>query len=150
MGFRDEDGYIQVTDRKRGIIVNSGGDNVSPQRVEGFLTLQPEISQAMVYGDKRPHLVALVVPEEEFLKDWAGRTGKPVNLAEVSGDDGLHGEIAAAIDRVNAELAAIERVRRFIVADETFEIENGLMTPSMKIRRHMIKNIYGESLDALY
>ena len=150
IGFRDDDGYIQITDRKRDIIVNSSGDNVSPQRVEGFLTLQPEISQAMVYGDKRPHLVALVVPEEEFLKDWAGRAGKPVDLAEVAGDDGLHGEIAAAIDRVNEELAAIERVRRFMVANETFAIENGLMTPSMKIRRHMIKNIYGEALDALY
>src|SRR5690606_20287546 len=63
VGLIDADGFIQITDRKKDIIVNSGGDNVSPQRVEGFLTLQPEIHQAMVYGDKRPYLVALIVPD---------------------------------------------------------------------------------------
>ena len=65
VGRLDDDGYIQITDRKKDIIVNSGGDNISPQRVEGLLTLQSEIAQAMVYGDRRPHLVALLVPDPE-------------------------------------------------------------------------------------
>src|SRR5690606_26458922 len=68
---RDEDGYIEITDRKKDIIVVSGGDTLSPQRVEGFLTLQPEIAQAMVYGDKRPYLVGLIVPDQTFLTAWA-------------------------------------------------------------------------------
>ena len=145
-----EDGYIQITDRKKDIIINSGGDNISPQRIEGILTLQPEIGQAMVYGDQRPHLVALVVPDEEYLVEWAKRTGKSGRLAEVVGDGGLREEISAAVDRVNSDLAVIERVRKFIVAGDTFTIENGLMTPSMKIRRYKIKDIYSEKLDALY
>src|SRR5690606_33608778 len=64
IGVFDEDGYLSITDRKKDIIVNSGGDNIAPQRVEGFLTLEREIAQAMVYGDKRPYLVALLVPDE--------------------------------------------------------------------------------------
>ena len=82
IGEIDSDGYIKITDRKKDIIVNSGGDNVSPQRVEGFMTVEPEIAQAMVYGDKRPHLVALVVPDEEFARDWGRSRGKPVRVAE--------------------------------------------------------------------
>jgi long-chain acyl-CoA synthetase len=150
VGHQDEDGYIQITDRKKDIIINSGGDNISPQRIEGILTLQPEIGQAMVYGDQRPHLVALVVPDEEYLVEWAKRTGKSGRLAEAVGDGGLRQEISAAVDRVNSDLAVIERVRKFIVAGDTFTIENGLMTPSMKIRRYKIKDIYSEKLDALY
>lgn len=150
VGHQDEDGYIQITDRKKDIIINSGGDNISPQRIEGILTLQPEIGQAMVYGDQRPHLVALVVPDEEYLVEWAKRTGKSGRLAEAVGDGGLREEISAAVDRVNSDLAVIERVRKFIVAGDTFTIENGLMTPSMKIRRYKIKDIYSEKLDALY
>src|SRR3546814_8455003 len=79
----DGDGYLQITDRKKDIIVNSGGDNVAPQRVEGFLALQPEIGQAMVYGDRRPYLVALIVPDTDFAAEWARRRGRsPQSLAD--------------------------------------------------------------------
>ena len=74
IGEIDEDGYLMITDRKKDIIVNSGGDNIAPQRIEGFLTLQPEIAQAMVYGDKKPNLVALIVPDPDFLSDWRRKT----------------------------------------------------------------------------
>jgi long-chain acyl-CoA synthetase len=98
-----------------------------------MLTLQPEIAQAMVYGDRRPYLVALLVPDAEFeqLPDMEQR-------------------LRAALDRVNAELSVIEKVRRFIIADESFSIDNEQLTPSMKIRRHVLKAAYGERLDALY
>jgi len=133
VGHADEKGRIVITDRKKDLIVNDKGDNVSPQRVEGMLTLQPEILQAMVYGDRRPHLVALLVPDPEFaaLPDLQQRLGK-------------------AVDRVNADLSVIERIRRFIVADSGFTIENEQLTPSLKIRRHVIKQAYGERLEALY
>jgi long-chain acyl-CoA synthetase len=133
VGHLDGKGRIVITDRKKDLIVNDKGDNVSPQRVEGMLTLQPEIAQAMVYGDRRPHLVALLVPDPEF----AGATD-------------LQQRLSKAVDRVNAELSVLERVRRFTVADEPFTIDNEQLTPSMKIRRHVLKQQYGERLDALY
>jgi long-chain acyl-CoA synthetase len=133
IGRFDDRGRIAITDRKRDILVNDKGDNVSPQRIEGMLTLHPEIAQAMVYGDRRPHLVALLVPDPE-----------------IAADSDLRERLEQAVDRVNADLSVIERIRRFIVADEPFAIENEQLTPSMKIRRHAIAKIYSDRLDALY
>jgi long-chain acyl-CoA synthetase len=133
VGHFDEQGRIVITDRKKDILVNDKGDNVSPQRIEGMLTLQPEIAQAMVYGDRRPHLVALLVPDPD-----------------VATEPDLHQRLQAAVDRVNADVSVIEKVRRFILADEPFGIENEQLTPSLKIRRHVISKVYGERLAALY
>jgi long-chain acyl-CoA synthetase len=133
VGHFDEKGRIVITDRKKDLIVNDKGDNIAPQRVEGMLTLQGEIAQAMVYGDRRPHMVALLVPD-----------------AEIASAPDLHQRLQRAVDRVNADLSVIERIRRFIVADEPFSIENEQLTPSMKIRRHVIGKIYGDRLDTLY
>ncbi len=138
VGHLDEKGRIVITDRKKDLIVNDKGDNVAPQRVEGMLTLQPEILQAMIHGDRRPHLVALLVPDPEELK------------AIRNDPEALHAALGRAVDRVNAELSIIEKVRRFILADEPFSVENEMLTPSLKIRRHVIAAQYGERLDALY
>jgi long-chain acyl-CoA synthetase len=138
VGHLDDKGRIVITDRKKDLIVNDKGDNVSPQRVEGMLTLQPEIAQAMIYGDRRPHLVALLVPDLEELKRLK------------NDPDALQKALGRAVDRVNAELSVIEKIRRFIVADEAFTVENEEMTPSLKIRRHVIGKRYGDRLDALY
>ena len=138
VGHLDDKNRIVITDRKKDLIVNDKGDNVSPQRVEGMLTLQSEIAQAMVYGDRRPHLVALLVPDPEL-------------VARHNGDEaGLTKALSKAVDRVNGDLNVIERVRRFIVADAGFTVENEQLTPSMKIRRHVIGQAYGERLDALF
>jgi len=150
IGVLDEDGYIKITDRKKDIIVNSGGDNVSPQRVEGILVFEPELSQAMVYGDKRPHLVAVLVPDEAFISSWAKENDRKADLSELSDSEKFHGRLREAIDRANARLSPLEQVRRFIVAEEGFTTENSLMTPSLKIRRHEIRKIYEERLEALY
>ena len=133
VGHFDAKGRIVITDRKKDLIVNDKGDNVSPQRIEGMLTLHPEIAQAMVYGDRRPHLVALLVPDPE-----------------VARTPDLQARLQRAVDRVNADVSVIEKVRRFILADEGFTIENEQLTPSLKIRRHVISHVYGERLDALY
>ena len=138
VGHVDDKGRIVITDRKKDLIVNDKGDNVAPQRVEGMLTLQPEILQAMVYGDRRPHLVALLVPDPEEMKRHR------------DDPEAMHRALSKAVDRVNAELSVIEKVRRFIVADEAFSVDNEMLTPSMKIRRHIIGKTYGEQLDALY
>jgi long-chain acyl-CoA synthetase len=138
VGHLDDKGRIVITDRKKDLIVNDKGDNVSPQRVEGMLTLQPEILQAMVYGDRRPHLVALLVPDPEEMRRFK------------DDPDGMQKALSKAVDRVNAELSVVEKVRRFILADEAFSVENEQLTPSMKIRRHVIGKAYDERLGALY
>jgi long-chain acyl-CoA synthetase len=150
IGEIDGDGYLRITDRKKDILVLSGGDNLSPARIEGLLTLEPEIAQAMVHGDKRPNLVALLVPDEEFLRDWAKSQAKPRALEAVSGDPALHKALGQAVDRVNQKLSNLERVRRFLVAREAFTVDNAMMTPTLKIRRHKIQAAYGAELDALY
>ncbi len=150
VGEIDADGFIRITDRKKDIVVLSGGDNVSPARVEGFLTLQPEINQAMVVGDKRPHLVGLVVPDHEWSVTWARTHGKPNDLAQLAEDPDFRKAVQAAIERVNKEVSTLEKVRRFAIAPEAFSVENQMMTPTMKIRRHIIKQAYGPLLDSLY
>jgi long-chain acyl-CoA synthetase len=148
IGEVDAKGRIRITDRKKDMIVNDKGDNVSPQKVESMLTLQPEIGQAMVTGDRRPYVVGLIVPDSEWAQGWATAHG---TSAEALHDNApFLAAIRAAVDRVNAELSVIEKVRRFALADEPFGIENEEMTPSLKIRRHKIKARYGERLDALY
>ncbi|MBW7850773.1 MAG: long-chain fatty acid--CoA ligase [Rhodospirillales bacterium] len=150
IGLLDEDGCIQITDRKKDLIVNSGGDNVSPQRVEGFLTLQPEIAQAMAYGDRRPHLVALIVPDAEWAAEWAKAAGKDNHLEKLIDDPDFRRAIAAAVDRVNRDLSPIEKVRRYAMTAEAFSVVNHMLTPTLKIRRHKIREVFGERLERLY
>ena len=150
IGRIDEDGHIRITDRKKDIIVNSGGDNLSPARVEAALTLRPEIAQAMVYGDRRPHLVALIVPDATWARSWASRAGNAQDPAELARDDHFHRAIGEIIDDVNKTLSVIERIRRFIVVPQPFSVDNGQLTPTLKLRRHVILEDYGPKLDALY
>lgn len=150
IGHIDTNGHIVITDRKKDIIVLDKGDNVSPQRVQGMLTLQPEIVQAMVYGDKRPYLVGLVVPDPDWMREWASANGKPNDLAALKADPAFGRALQAAVDRVNKDLSVIEKVRRVTVADEPFTVENEQMTPSLKVRRHVLKSVYGARLEALY
>jgi len=150
IGHFDEAGRLVITDRKKDIIVNSGGNNIAPQRVEGILALEPEIAQAMAYGDKRPHLVALLVPDPEWMAGWARENGKSADQASLAADEDFHKALAAVIERNNARLSNVEKIRRFIIADEPFTIDGGLMTPTLKIRRNKITEVYGDKLQALY
>ena len=150
IGELDEHGHLKITDRKKDIIVNSGGDNIAPQRIEGFLELQPEIAQSMVYGDRKPNIVALIVPQQEFASDWAKANGKKPDMAALVEDADFRKAISAAIDRVNTDMSVIERIRKFILTAEPFTTDNGMMTPSMKIRRHVIRENFGDALEALY
>jgi long-chain acyl-CoA synthetase len=146
----DDEGYIAITDRKKDIVVLSGGDTLSPARVENALTRQPEVAQAMVYGDKRPHLVALIVPDEDFAREWAAAEGLPPDLASLARESAFHARLDAVLRRVNQQVNQMERVRRFTIAPEPFSVDNEMLTPTLKIRRHKIREAYGEALDALY
>jgi long-chain acyl-CoA synthetase len=150
IGDIDDDGFLRITDRKKDIIVLSGGDNVSPARIEGFLSLEAEIYQAMVLGDKRPHLVAILVPDEEFLAGFARNHGRKPELAALADDPDLRTALMAVVERVNQALSPLERVRRFTLARAPFTVENEMMTPTLKIRRHRIQAAYGEEIEGLY
>ncbi|PZP15497.1 MAG: long-chain fatty acid--CoA ligase, partial [Sphingomonas hengshuiensis] len=150
IGVIDAQGRIKITDRKKDLIINDKGDNVAPQKVEGMLTLQPEILQAMIAGDRKPHMVAVLVPDPEWTQEFCARSGASCDFARLADNPDYRAALAAAVERVNKDLSVIERVRRFIIADEPFAIENEQLTPSLKIRRHVLKQVYGARLDALY
>ncbi len=150
IGHLDAKSRIVITDRKKDMIVNDKGDNVSPQKIEGMLTLQPEIAQAMVSGDKRPYIVGLIVPDPEWALAWARAQGETFDFKALQDLPAFRNAIRAAVDRVNKDLSVIEKVRQFAFADEAFSIDNEEMTPSMKIRRHKIRERYSARVDALY
>ncbi|QDM41112.1 long-chain fatty acid--CoA ligase [Altererythrobacter sp. TH136] len=150
IGHLDVGGRIVITDRKKDMIVNDKGDNVAPQKVEGMLTLQPEIAQAMVSGDKRPYLVGLIVPDAEWTMEWAKANGEKFDFKALQDLPAFRSAVRAAVDRTNKELSVIEKVRQFAFADEPFTTDNEEMTPSLKIRRHKIRERYGARLDGLY
>ena len=150
IGEIDANGRIRITDRKKDLIINDKGDNVAPQKVEGMLTLQREVAQAMIVGDKRPYMVALIVPDPEWTQEWCAANGDVCSFARLAENSEFRTAIGLAIERVNKDLTVTERVRRFVLADGPFTIENEQLTPSLKIRRHVLKQAYGERLDALY
>ncbi len=150
VGAFDPDGYLRITDRKKDIIVNSGGDNIAPQKVEATLCFEPEILQAVVYGDRRPYLVALLVPDPDFVAAWARQRGLAPEPAAVVAHGDFRRTIAAAVERANRRLSAIERVRRFDLLAEPFTIDNGFMTPTLKIRRQRVFDHYRERFERLY
>ncbi|AKQ41071.1 AMP-dependent synthetase [Aurantiacibacter atlanticus] len=150
VGHLDDKGRIKITDRKKDIIVNDKGDNVAPQKLEGMLTLQPEISQAMVMGDKKPFMTALIVPDAEWALQWTTENDIRLDMAELHALPAFRSAVKAAIDRTNANLSVVEKVRKFEFADGPFTVDNDQMTPTLKIRRHEIRAIYQERMNALY
>ena len=150
IGEIDASGRIRITDRKKDLIINDKGDNVAPAKVEGMLTLQPEIAQAMIAGDRKPHMVAVLVPDAEWTQDWARANGLPGGYKALIDNQDYRAALQKAVDRTNRDLSVIERVRRWVIADEPFTIENEQLTPSLKIRRHVLRQIYGDRLEGLY
>ncbi len=150
IGHLDSKGRIVITDRKKDMIVNDKGDNIAPQKIEGMLTLQPEIAQAMVSGDKRPYVVGLIVPDAEWALEWARENDERFDLKALQELPAFKQAVRAAADRTNADLSVTEKVRQFAFTDEAFSIENEEMTPSMKIRRHKIRERYQARVDGLY
>ena len=125
-----KDGYLKITDRKKDIIVSAGGDNISPAKIENMITNESEIDQCMVYGDKKNYLVALIVPNKEFLKEKE--------------------KINNVIEKINKKLTLSEKIKRVQLIDENFSIENGLMTPTMKVKRKKVTEKYKNQLEKLY
>ena len=125
-----DDGYLKITDRKKDIIVSTGGDNISPAKIENMVTNVTEIDQCMVYGDKKNYLVALIVPNKEFLNDKE--------------------TINKTIEIINKKLTLVEKIKKIQLLDENFSIENGLLTPTMKVKRKKVTEKYKKELENLY
>ena len=130
IGEFDEDNYLKITDRKKDIIVSLGGDNIAPSKIENLLTLSPEIEQACVFGEQKNYIAALLV----------------LNSESNSSDE----DIQRYIDEVNKDLTQPEKIKKFIFIDEPFSIENNLMTPTMKVRRHEVQKKYQNQIDQLF
>lgn len=146
----DRDGHIEIIDRKKDIIVSSGGDNISPAKIESLLSARPEIEQALVFGDRQPHLVALLVPETQWTRDWAKQAGVSPELSELSLNTDFLAAMRTIIGQVNGNLSITEKIRKIAVAREPFSLENNQMTPTLKLRRHVIHDVYADVLHGLY
>ena len=150
IGEFDSENYLKITDRKKDIIVNAGGDNISPSRIEAKLDIEPEIAQSMLYGDYKNYLVAVIVPDKEQAIEWAEKNNKNRTISEIVKDEFFIKNIREVLARVNKNLSVIEQVKKFILIDHEFTIENNMMTPSMKVRRFKVKEMYADKLDNLY
>ena len=150
IGEFDEDNYLKITDRKKDIIVNAGGDNISPSRIEEKLNIEPAISQSMIYGDFKNYLVAIIVPDKEQALIWAKNNNKDEDITSIIKDEEFIKVIKDITSKINNNLAVVEQIRKFILIEKEFTIENDMMTPTMKIKRYKVKNVYGEMLEKLY
>jgi long-chain acyl-CoA synthetase len=151
IGTLDEDGYLRITDRKKDIIVNSGGENIAPQRIEGVLIVDEQIEQSVVYGDQKPYLVALVVPNEEACTNWAKEQGLPeTSWDHLCDSEILKKHLQTKINRILKPLNPFEQIRRIHLLHQPFTIESGLLTPTLKIKRRKVYEQYCDTLESLY
>lgn len=151
IGEVDADGYVTITDRKKDIIVTSGGKNISPQNLENTLKTFPLISQAVVHGDKRKYLVALLtVAEEPARKLLADKGLKAGSYAELCRHPVLRASVQELLDKVNAELPSYSTLKRFALMDADFSQETGELTPSLKVKRKHVSQKFKAVLDGLY
>lgn len=151
IGHFDEEGFLVITDRKKDIIVTSGGKNVAPQPIEGILNLNPYISTALVIGDSRKFISALVVPDFEKLEEYA----KQNNISFEDHCDLVKKEeivkfIQEQVDRSAPNLASYEKVKKIALLDKEFEIEKGEITPTLKVKRNIVEEKYKSIIDAMY
>jgi long-chain acyl-CoA synthetase len=146
------DGYVKITDRKKDIIITSAGKNVAPQKIENILKLQKHISNAMIVGDKRKFLVAIIsIDREVFLDELEslGINGHPI-YSELAVEPKIYEAIDLEIHQTNKELASYESIKGFFVAPSDFTVENGQITPSLKLKKKVILKAYAKEIDALY
>ncbi|WP_367042004.1 AMP-dependent synthetase/ligase [Streptomyces sp. Je 1-332] len=152
LGALDEDGYLTITGRKKDIIVTSGGKNVSPAILEDRLRSRAPVGQCIVVGDNRSYVAALVTLDPEAVEHWLAVRKRPKDtpLAELCRDPKMIAEIQKAVDYANAAVSQAESIRRFTLVEGEFTEENGLLTPSLKIKRHAVTTAYATEIETLY
>jgi long-chain acyl-CoA synthetase len=149
IGMVDEAGCLKITDRKKDIIVTAGGKNVAPQNLENELKTDPLISQAMIHGDRRKFLSALITLNEDNLKAWAAENGVPVG-PDLRRDPRLLARIQRSIDALNARQASYSTVKKWALLDQDFTIAGGELTPTLKVKRKLVTERNRALLDSFY
>ncbi|WP_030795074.1 AMP-dependent synthetase/ligase [Streptomyces sp. NRRL S-920] len=149
LGALDDDGYLTITGRKKDLIITSGGKNLTPSLSELAVQTSRFVSRAVMVGDRRPHPVALITLDTEEVTGWAAREGVELTVP-LSRDPRVRALVQEAVDAANATVSRPARIRRFAVLDEDFTVADGLLTPSLKVRRRAVTERYAEVVDALY
>jgi long-chain acyl-CoA synthetase len=151
IGIINSKGNLQITDRKKSIFVSSGGKNIAPQPIENALTQSRFVDQLLLIGDKRDYCTALVVPDFEYLKEYATQQGLsyPDNTTLLQ-SDALLKSIQRDIDALQRDFAKFEKVRKFTLLDKAFTVEDGEMTPKLSLRRHVIEKKYADKIEQMY
>jgi len=151
IGHFDSDGFLFITDRKKDLIKTSGGKYVAPQMIEGMINQSEFVEQAVVVGDKRKFVSALIVPDFERLRAWAKEQGIPAaNRRELVADRRAVDLIKADVNRLTRELADYEKVKRIALLADEFSIDGGELTPTLKVKRRVVEQKYGELIESLY
>lgn len=151
IGELDEDGYLRITDRKKNIIVTAGGKNIAPANIENLIMNHPLISQVMVHGDRRKYLVALLTLDPEALQVWADEHGKGASsYTELTQDEAVVALVQGIVDETNQTLARYEQIKYFHILPEEMSVDNGLLTPTLKLKRREVETKYGDWLDRMY
>jgi long-chain acyl-CoA synthetase len=150
VGTQDDDGYLTITDRKKDLIITAGGKNVAPQELESRLQLAPLVDQAVVVGDGRKFLAALITLDGEAVEKWASERGKSGSVSDLVEDDDLASEIQKIVDEVNSHFSSAESIKKFKLLDKPFTIDGGEITPTLKVRRRNIVEKYSGLIEEIY
>ncbi len=151
VGQLDPAGYIKITDRKKDIIVTAGGKNVAPQMLEERLKSEPIISQALVIGDRRPYLVALITLDADVCPTWAANQGITyTDMTDLSANPKVLEAVGTAVERVNGELSHAEGIKKWSVLPRDFSLDAEEITPTLKVRRRVITEKYGDAIERMY
>jgi long-chain acyl-CoA synthetase len=150
LGSIDDDGYLSITGRKKDIIITAGGKNLTPANLENDLKQSRWISQAVMYGDRRPYPVALITLDPEEILPWAKSEGEPEDLAELAKSDKVRELIQGELDAVNAKYAQVEQIKKFSILDHDLSQETGELTPTLKVKRNVVNERYEEIFNELY
>jgi long-chain acyl-CoA synthetase len=150
LGELDDEGYLKITGRKKDIIITAGGKNLTPANIENDLKQSRYISQAVMYGDRRPFPVAMITLDPEEIIPWAKRQGLPEEIEALAENEAVIEMIQAEFDRANSNYARVEQIKKFAILDHDLSIETGELTPSLKVKRNVIYERYGDLFESLY
>jgi long-chain acyl-CoA synthetase len=150
IGELDDEGYLTITGRKKDIIITAGGKNLTPANIENELKQSRFISQAVMYGDRKPYPVALITLDAEEIVPWAKERGLPEELSELMRTDEVKQLVQAELDRANANYARVEQIKKFAILDHDLSVENGELTPTLKVKRNVINERYEDLFEQLY
>jgi long-chain acyl-CoA synthetase len=150
LGSLDEDGFLSITGRKKDIIITAGGKNITPANLENDLKQSRWISQAVMYGDRRPYPVALITLDPEEIVHFAKEHGLSEDPAELAGDPRVHELIQGILDEANKKYAQVEQVKKFVILDHDLTQETGELTPTLKVKRNVVNEKYAHLFESLY